>query len=62
MPSPEQTKFVVRVSPEIHRQLVELAQENDRSLNNQVTVIFKSYFDEKALQDRLMELRANRKH
>lgn len=59
MPTVPQKKFVVRITPELHAQVVKLAGEKHRSLNSQTTVILESYFDADALRQRVAELESN---
>lgn len=52
----ELKKFVVRMRPDLHEQIVELAADNHRSLNNLITIMAETYLDPQLTRKRLAEL------
>lgn len=52
----EPKKFVVRMRPDLHEQVVEFADKNHRSLNNLITVMAETYLDVELTRKHLAEL------
>lgn len=48
--------YVVRVRPDLHERVVQLAKDNHRSLNNQTVFILEAWFDVPSLLDRVAQL------